>query len=605
MKIELVRDNAAKKLIGDAKFREKWKELCDKCPWGTVFQSADFVITWYETYVNQYAPVIVTGINGEGELVGLFTLATDTKSGELVAAGSNQAEYQAWLAEPRDANEFIESALEKLCGEFPNRSLTLLFMPPDAPVGWAEAGSRWSGHCHVRRLSRGLMEIGDGGRFKDTLRKKKQSKINRLKRLGDLRLDRIQDPDELGAVFDEIVRYQTLRLRAIYNLPDVPSDPLKKTFHMNLMRLPRMLHATALRVDDRLISAQIHFYNKEQVLLWLITHSPFYARYSPGELHTLMIGAELAKEDVPVFDLTPGGSYKDRYATNYDEAYVVTVFFNRARRIQYKLKRRLAETVKSAIRVFNITPEQTRDAFSTFLDLWRKWLRLKPADLLSECFRRLKRSFWYKDELCVYASDLDQPYSQPGPQAMKRDQISDLLVYQPMEAWQPPVNKFMRRALENLEAGHRVYTRVEDGKLAQYCWLIESGRQKSQPPQGMDEQGLVLPSDSMLITDFYTHSQGQSLPRSSLNQILIDAASAAGAKQAYIAVPAGSDVMRQVIEEAGFTYQFSLFRKNALGRVTSWSTAPQKPSDSHSHNLVCKAASDCSPKPGGIELDRR
>src|SRR5215510_10482061 len=575
MKIELLTDNAARKLIEDSKFREKWKELYDKCPWGTVFQSAGFVITWYETYVNQFAPVIVTGIDGEGELVGLFTLATDTKSGELVAAGSNQAEYQAWLAEPQDANAFIESALEKLCGEFPNRSLTLLFMPPDAPAGWAEAGSRWSGHCHVRRLSRGLMEIGDGGRFKDTLRKKKQSKINRLKRLGDLRLDRIHDPGELGAVFDEIVQYQTLRLRAIYNLPDVPSDPLKKTFHMNLMRLPRMLHATALRVDGRLISAQIHFFNRDQVLLWLITHSPFYARYSPGELHTLMIGAELAKEDVQVFDLTPGGSYKDRYATNYDEVYVINIFFNRARRVLYRLKRGLAEAAKSAIRVLNVTPEQTRDVFSTFLDLRQKWLRLRPADLISECLKKLKRSLWYEDELCVYAHNLDQSRSQPDLQAMKRDQVPDLLVYQPTEAWQPPVNKFMRQALENLEAGHRVYTRVEDGKLAQYCWLIESRRQKSPPPGSMDEKWLALPPDSVLITDFFTYSQGRSLPLSSLHQVLLDAASTPGAKHAYIIIPAGDDVMRQVIEVAGFTYRFSFFRKNVLGRVTCWSTDPQ------------------------------
>jgi len=575
MNVELLTDNAAKQLIGDTKFLEKWKRLYDKCPWGSVFQSEDFVLTWYETYVNQFAPVIVTGINGDGELIGLFTLATDKKSGELVAAGSSQAEYQAWLAEPQDANVFIESSLEKLCREFPDRSLTLLFMLPNTPVEWARAGRRWGERCHVRRLSRGLMEIGDGSGFKDTLRKKKQSKINGLKRQGDLRLDRIHDPDELGTLFDEIIRYQTLRLKGIYNLPNVTNDPLKKTFHMNLMRLPRMLHATALRIDDRLISAQIHFYNKEQVLLWLITHSPFYARYSPGELHTLMIGAELAKEDVPVFDLTPGGNYKDRYATYYDEVYIVTVFFDRARRAQYMLKSKLAETAKSAIRIFNITPEQTRGAFSTFLNTWQKWRRMKPADLLSDCGRKLMRCLWYKDELCVYSYNLDQSHSQPGPQPMNRNQISDLLVYQPMEAWQLPVNKFMRRALENLEAGYRVYTRVEDGRLAQYCWLIESGRQKSPPRLGFDEQGLDLPPDSALITDFYTYSKGQSLPLSSLYQILLDCASASGVKQAYIAISAGNDGMRQVIEEAGFTYQYSLFRKNILGRLNSWCTSPQ------------------------------
>src|SRR5262245_29950375 len=575
MKIEILADNTAKKLLEDAKFLEKWEKLYDKCPWGSVFQSADFVDTWYETYFNQFAPVIVTGLNGGGERVGLFTLAVDTKSGELVVAGSKLAEYHSWWAEPQDADTFIESALEKLSGQFPNRSLTLLFAPPNAPVEWAEAGNRWSRRCNVRKLSRGLMEIGDGSGFKETLRKKKQSKINRLKRLGELHLDRIHDSDELGVVFDELTTYQTLRLRAIYNLSDVPSDQLKKTFHMNLMRLPRMLHATALRVDEKLISAQIHFYNREQVLLWLITHSPFYARYSPGELHTLMIGAELAKEEVPVFDLTPGGNYKDRYATNYDEVYVIIVFFNRAHCIRYKLKRRLAETAKSAIRVFNITPEQTRDAFSTFLDLRQKWLRIRPADLLSDWFRKLKRLLWYKDEVCVYASNLDQTRSRPGSQVMKKDQISDLLVYQPIEPWQPPVNKFMKRALENLEAGHRVYTRVEDGKLAQYCWLMESQPQKSQPPGDIDEQDLVLPPDSVLITDFYTYQQGRSLPRSSLYQILLDAASAPGAKQVYITITASNDVMRQVIEEAGFTYQFSLFKKKVLRRMPSWSTAPQ------------------------------
>src|SRR5262245_703611 len=573
MKIEILADNTAKKLLEDAKFLEKWEKLYDKCPWGSVFQSADFVVTWYETYFNQFAPVIVTGLNGGGELVGLFTLAVDTKSGELVVAGSKLAEYHAWLAEPQDADTFIESALEKLCGQFPNRSLTLLFAPPNAPVGWAEAGNRWGRRCNVRRLSRGLMEIGDGSGFKETLRKKKQSKINRLKRLGELHLDRIHDSDELGAVFDEMITYQTLRLRAIYNLPDVQSDQLKKTFHMNLMRLPRMLHATALRVNDRLISAQIHFYNKEQVLLWLITHSPFYARYSPGELHTLMIGAELAREAVPVFDLTPGGNYKDRYATNYDEVYVITVFFSRLRRYQYKVKRMLAEIAKSAIRVFNITPEQARDSFSTFLDLRQKWARLRSTDLLSECLRKLKRSLWYKDEIYVYAYNVDQTHGQPGSETMQRNRIAALLVYQPMEAWQPSVNKFMKRALENLEAGHRVYTRVEDGKLAQYCWLIEPNGQKW--PTDMGDQCLVLPPDSALITDFYTHRQGRSLPHSSLRQILLDASSATGAKQVYIAIPAGSDVMRQTIEGAGFTYQFSLFRKNMMGRVTSWSTAPQ------------------------------
>jgi hypothetical protein len=57
-----------------------------------------------------------------------------------------------------------------------------------------------------------------------------------------------------------------------------------------------------------------------------------------------------------------------------------------------------------------------------------------------------------------------------------------------------------------------------------------------------------------MLTDFYTYSQGRSLPQSSLRQILLDAATALGAKQAYIAIPASDGLMRRVIEEAGFAY---------------------------------------------------
>ncbi len=557
MKIEVLIDREAERLIEDAEFRRKWKRLYDKCPWGSVFQGDDFAITWYDAYKSQFTPVIVTGVKLDGELAGLFTLAIAVESGQLVVAGTSEAEYQAWLAEPQDGNAFIESALEKLREKFPAGALTLLFVLPTVPLDWIGPGHRWAKHCYVNTLPRGLMEIGDGTSFADTLRKKKQSKINRLKRLGNLHLDRIQDPEELGAIFDEVLCYQALRLRAIQNLPGVVHDPLKKTFYMNLMRLPRMIHATALRVDGKLVSAQIHNYNKEQVRLGLITHSPFYARYSPGELHILMTGVELAKEKIPLFDLTPGGNYKDRYATYHDEAYAVTVFFDRSHCTRYQIKRRLAEAAKSAIRIFNITPEQARDALSTFLDWRQKWLRLRPADIVSEAFKGLKRNFRHPKELYVYACDLHQTQGLPDLQPMKRDHIPDLLAYQPMEAWQLPANKFMRQSLGNLEAGHHIYTRVEDEKMVQYGWLIE--------PQGQiasdgNEPGLALPPDSVLLSDFYTYSQGQSLSRSSLCQMLHDAASIPGAKQAYICVSADNRVLRQVVEEADFVYQYSLFK---------------------------------------------
>jgi RimJ/RimL family protein N-acetyltransferase len=130
--------------------------------------------------------------------------------------------------------------------------------------------------------------------------------------------------------------------------------------------------------------------------------------------------------------------------------------------------------------------------------------------------------------------------------------------------------------MENLEAGHHVYTRVENGKLVQYGWLI--GSQDRRAATG-DERYPVIPADSVLLADFYTYLQDQSLSRSSLCQMLFDAANVFGAKQAYLCVSADNRALRQVVEEAGFTYQYGLFKKNVLWRMTNWSTACQRSSE--------------------------
>jgi CelD/BcsL family acetyltransferase involved in cellulose biosynthesis len=571
MDVEILIGLCASGLIKNPDFLKKWKNLFNDCPWGSVFQDVDFVNTWYTIYQSRYLPVIVTGVDCNGQLAGLFTLAISRDSGELVVAGDRQTEYAAWLADPRYGNDFIESAIEKLRENLPGRTLTLLFALPNIPVEWTRPGNRWSNHCHVKTLSRGLMAIADGSSFKNTLRKKKQNKINRLNRIGRLHFDRIDNPDELKGLIDEIFNYQTLRLKAVYNLPDITEDPLKKPFYLSLMQLPGMLHVTALRLDDKLISAQIHIHNKEQVLLNLVAHSPFYSKFSPGELHLLMLGMELANQEIPTFDLTPGGDYKERYATDHDQVYVITVFFNRARCLKYKIKRRLSDAIKPMMKVFNIIPAQARDAYSTILDHWGKWLNLDLTGYLFEIYKRLKRSLLHTEELLIYTCDLDRTHNSSESEPLVRDNIADLLVYRPLEASQPPINKFLKQVMSNLEAGCHIYTQVEKGRLVQYGWLVETRMDNGVFRDGGDIAH-SLPPDSVLLTDFYTH---RSISQTSLYQMLRDASSLPGITQAHICVPSCNRTLRRAVEEAGFSYRYSLLKKNLLGRVTSWTTTPE------------------------------
>jgi CelD/BcsL family acetyltransferase involved in cellulose biosynthesis len=572
MKVEIFIGSEAERLLENREFCEDWRRLYTACPWGSVFQELDFVSTWYSTYRSRYTPVIVTGATEHNEKAGLFTLAICNDSGRLVAAGDRYTEYAAWLADPRYGNEFIESAIEKLRKKFPNRSLTLLFALPTLPVEWTNPGNRFSNNCHLRTIPRGLMTVGDGSAFKESLRKRNQNKINRLKRTGEVRFDKIEDPEEFQEIIDEIFCYQTFRLRAIYNITDLENDELKKTFLTNLLRMPDILNVTALRVGDKLVSGQIHIHNREQVLLGLITHSPFYSKFSPGTLHLLMLGLELAKKGVPIFDLTPGGEYKDRYATEYDQAYILKIFFNRAHCIRYKLARKISESIKSLALSVNILPAQARQVQSTMLDHREKFAHLKVTSILSEIGRMLKRRLWHTEELLIYTYDLGNTPRSHDSLTMKRDHLPDLLVYRPLEAWQPPINKFLNQAMKNIENGHHVYTRVEHERLVQFAWLTEAKNLNSDIEA---EWYSFLPPESAVLTDYYTQSRNAGLTRASLCQILRDASHIQGAKYAYICVSAENLSLLRAVEESGFTYRYSLFKRKVLWKAKSWSNAAQ------------------------------
>jgi CelD/BcsL family acetyltransferase involved in cellulose biosynthesis len=579
MKVEVFIGPEAEKLLANIDFCEDWRKLSIVCPWASVFQEVEFVKTWYATYKSRYTPVIVTEVNEEGKKTGLFTLATDVETGELVPAGDRFTEYAAWLADPKYGDRFIESAIEKLREIFPNRCLTLLFALPTLPVNWTHRGKRFSGNCHLVTQPRGLMAVGDGSIFRDGLRKRNQNKINRLKRIGEVQFARIEAPEELQEVIDEIFCYQNLRLRAVYNTNHLAlaHDQLKKTFFLNLMRLPGMLHVTVLRVGDKLVSGQIHMHNRDQVLLGLITHSPFFSKYSPGTLHLLMLGSELAKKGVPTFDLTPGGEYKDRYATAHDDAYVLRIFFNRTHCIKFKIARKFRGGLKRLARALKVLPPAL-EAHSTLLDYQEKfsYLNLKMTSLLSEIGRTLKRSLWHTDESSIYFYSPEHLSFSPELSPLNRDHIPDLLAYRPMETWQPPVNKFLKQAMRNLETGHHVYTRVEDGKLVQFAWLTVP---QNITPAIEDDWYTTLPAESAVITDYFTCAPDNSLTRASLFQILRDARKIHSIKHVYICASADNLSLKHAVEEAGFTYLYCLLRRKVLGKVTRLSKSPNPQND--------------------------
>src|SRR5439155_18570984 len=83
------------------------------------------------------------------------------------------------------------------------------------------------------------------------------------------------------------------------------SDPPKKRFLEGLMRIPKFLHVTVMRLNGRLIAAHVGTCNRRQVVLGTVAYSPFFASYSPGKFHMLFLGLKLEADGFEFLDLTP------------------------------------------------------------------------------------------------------------------------------------------------------------------------------------------------------------------------------------------------------------------------------------------------------------
>ena len=554
--VRVHRGREAVALVADPIFRRKWSALHEACPYATCFQDIPFVTTWYRSYAERFEPVLVTGAVKESSLIGLLPLALSKEDNTLVPAGADHAEYQVWLARDGQSDEFIESALDCLAREFPAGQLRFRYLPSGTPLSWTD---RWTGRCHLRSVPRLLMSTRPGNTIAQSLRKRSmRSRLNRLERMGKLSFNRIVDPEEFASVLDEIIPLHDFRQGAAHlNFP-FSSDRLKKPFHLAIMEHPNLLHVTVLQLNSRIAAAHIGLRNKQQVSLGILAHSPMFSQYSVGKFHILLLGLYLQKEGFTDLDLTPGGEqYKERFASHRDEAYMLDVLLRPSLVRQFRLH------IGDPMRFDASTRLRAKEVVARVQHRAKliKWLRL-PGELI----RRLKAATWNTKECCLYSWNRASVGAEQPHTTMRRDCLQDLLLFEPVEPWQPPQHEFLREAARRLKDGYHVYTYVLDGRLVHYGWLAE--KQENYPIT--EGPAFTLPPNSVLLFDFYTHPhyRGKGLYTKSLRQMFVDAA--AEKQHIDIFVLKNNAAEGRVIETAGFEYQKSFFERKRLGMVSRW-----------------------------------
>jgi hypothetical protein len=403
--------------------------------------------------------VIVEGRDGQGRLTGLLTLARRRPGRLLVGAGDYLAEYQTWIATDDAVASFMWESLRQLEREFPRGRLSLTFLPAATPLGWVAGDAVWPHRIQVKTWPQmgGVIELSDQAHIEASLHKgHNSSRLNHLRRRGEVELETIDSVDGLSTVIDEIAVLGDLRQGAINgNLP-FRNNPLLRPLLIEMMERG-LLHVTVLRVGSSIASAHLDVRNTDETLMFLLAHAPSFARDSPGSLHILLLARQLGAEGVARYDLSPGGAYKTRFATDYRQVHRLTVRFGLADRIVTDLSGRVQGAVIAALSSAGYTP---RSALAQV-----HGIRVKATGLIAG----LSATSAGSDDKVL----LRLPH-RPNVAATERlalDRLEHLLGYDVGRSDGLSASQFLKLALHRLDAGHRVLTRVDGSRLAECWWM--------------------------------------------------------------------------------------------------------------------------------------
>jgi hypothetical protein len=135
----------------------------------------------------------------------------------------------------------------------------------------------------------------------------------------------------LEALLPTVAALCDLRQGSLHGGLPFYQDPRKAEFYLRLMDEKNLVHAVALEVGDSIAAVHIGIRSGTVVHLGLLVHSPAFAHESPGALLLHRLMEILPRDGVTRFDLTPGGSYKERLATGSNEVQSLGVEWSRMR----------------------------------------------------------------------------------------------------------------------------------------------------------------------------------------------------------------------------------------------------------------------------------
>jgi CelD/BcsL family acetyltransferase involved in cellulose biosynthesis/RimJ/RimL family protein N-acetyltransferase len=562
--VELRVGDAALQWLAQDKSLAQWQALAEASLHATAYQRHGFVSAWYAAYAADWTPVLAMARNADGGLVALWPLAHHAQRRELAHAGAHQAEYHGWLAQPGLEVAFLQAAWQRLLVELPFATLRFRYLVHPELAAMLQAVPGLGEQTEVRHSKRPLMRL-DGAEIEASFAKKSnRSRVNRLRRLGELRFEPVVDDARFESFLQPFIDFYDFRQGAVNQTLPFREDGRKRDFHRRLFAQTRELAVTGLFLGGQPIAAFWGMRSGTTMHLGMMAHSPTLAEHSPGKLLLMELSRHLLAEGLASIDLTPGGdAWKERFANDHDD--VVEVMLHRSRQSLRAADRRatMLATGKRLLGLVGISPAAARSALA-------QARRATPAALA----RRAARLLGTEREFRVYRRE-QTGADEAADDGVAVNDLQALMAFEPGESWQSRA-QFLSSALARLEQGESAFTVMIDGRLAHVGWLVPKARESHMTEVG---QHMRFPEASAALYDFYTHPdfRGRGLYRRTIRQMLRHAFADPQLRYAYISVLADNRPSRHVIESLGFEHQRSYHLRQRFGRSATWTTPDPLP----------------------------
>lgn len=443
------------KMFKDEKFSKNLKILYERCSYKTIFQSIEFLSSWYECKFSDFHPLVVMQISND-IIEGALFLATskdskgkiNTSNAKIIGAGEYDAEYQSWLVEKDLESEFLPRAFKLIFSKFPKSKIVFRFIHEWKSLMWIEDDTYWKNFCVVQKYRRPLIEMNHPDYSALFKKRHLKAKYNRFAKAGKMVLEEIKEKNRFEIVFDEVMVLYDFRQGALFNKKPSETNPYRKKLFLSLFE-KGILHVSILKLDEEITSCIIGMQDEKWMhLAGLITYSPRFSKLSPGLVHIYLLAKFLERSGFKYFDLTPGDdSYKERMASNADEVFELTISLDS----KFKLKRKIRKYFHNFLLSKGIRPM----LFNLKIQ--------KSFYLIKSRISRIKAIIQTSKKQLSLSNKFDQIY-------LKKNKIEDLLGYNDnigLSRWE-----FLENSFRKIENGLFFYTYTLNSQLLACIWII-------------------------------------------------------------------------------------------------------------------------------------